>query len=124
MNEIIKKQLESCTVAEIPSFDINTTVIRIPKQTENIISKYQLHRFYLVEFHDDILYPSANDSLSANWNKGTHPVSKYNYVEVAQVMGKMIRVNACGYDITTASTTDTIWEGWIPSTHIKILKEL
>lgn len=124
MNPIIKRELANCRVAEIPNFEEDTVDLFIPKSTGNRASIYQVHKCYLVELEDYILNPPPDFTLSSNWNKGTIPPSKYMKVEIAQVMGKMIRIVGCGYDIITRTDMNTVWEGWVPQKGMKLLQQL
>ena len=123
MNPIIKKQLESCRVANIPMFDENTTVINIPKGSVMTVTPYQIGKFYLVELADFVINPEDR-VFASNWNNGAVPKYKYYNCEIKKVMGKMIFIFGCGYDASTQQDTMDLWEGWVPQTGIKILQEL
>lgn len=124
MNPIIKKQLEKCKVANLPYYDDNTVELVISKGSSMAISPYQVHKCYIMELADYIINPPADFTLAANWNNGSVPKSRYYVAEVSQLVGKMIRITGCGYDITTESRTDDIWEGWIPQKGIKLIREI
>lgn len=124
MNSIIKAQLEKCRVANLPQYDDNTTTILIPRGSTVTVSPYQLHKFYLVELADYILNPSPDFTLADNWNNGSIPRSKYYVAEISQLMGKMIKITGCAYDITTHTSTTDSWEGWVPQKGIKLIQEL
>lgn len=124
MNPLIRKELLNCRVANIPEFDENTTEILIQKGTNLRASEYQLHKCYLVELEDYILNPPPDFTLSVNWNKGTVPPSKFMKCEIAQVMGKMIRIIGCGYDISTNTDMNKVWEGWVPQKGMKLIQQL
>lgn len=124
MNAIIRDQLARCKVASVPSYSEDDTVIVIPKQSESVITPYQLHKFYLVEIADWILHPAQDFTLAANWNKGQIPTCKYYNAEIAQIVGKMIRITGCGYDPTSMSATSDVWDGWIPQKGLKLIKEI
>ena len=124
MNPLIKKELESCKVASIPQFDDNTTLIHIPKGTHLTVTPYQVHKFYIVELASYITNPPPDNTLSINWNRGTIPKSTCYKCEIAQVMGKMVRINGCGYDPVSDTDLDDLWEGWVPQQGLKLIKEL
>ena len=124
MNPIVKQQLEKCRVANIPPFDDDTKEIVINKGNKFIASEYQVHKCYFVELEDYIINPPPDFTLAVNWNKGTVPPSKYMKVEIAQVMGKMIRIIGTGYDMINHVDMNVIWEGWVPGTSMKLLQKL
>ena len=124
MNPIIKAQLDKCKVANLPHYDDATTSIVIPQGSTLSVSPYQLHKFYLVELSDYILNPPADFTLADNWNNGSIPKSKYYVAEIAQIVGKMIKITGCVYDITSQTSTTDSWEGWVPQKGIKLIQEL
>ena len=124
MNPIIKQQLENCRVANVPILSGDMTVIQIPKGSENEVSPYQVNKCYLMALEDYIINPPPDFTLADNWNKGSIPKHKYYKAEIAQVMGKMVRICGCGYDIVTDTDTLYIWEGWVPQKGIKLIREL
>ena len=124
MNPLIKKQLESCKVANIPYFDDDTLHISIPKGSALNVTHYQVGKFYLVELADYIVNPPDGYTLSSNWNKGTSPKYKYYKCEIVKLVGKMICILGCGYDPVSQLDTNDLWEGWVPQQGIKIVQEL
>ena len=124
MNSLIKRELLNCRVAEVPEFNDEDTEIIIYKNSTMRASQYQVHKCYLVELEDYIINPPPEFTLSSNWNKGTIPPSKFMKVEIAQVMGKMIRITGRGYDIITKSDMNTVWEGWVPQKSMKLIQQL
>ena len=124
MNPIIKKQLESCRVANIPQFQETDTVIVIPKGSILNITPYQVGKYYLVELADYILNPSEGYTLSSNWNNGTIPKYKYYKCEITKTVGKMVGILGCGVNPVTGQDTNDLWEGWVPQAGIKLLQEL
>ena len=111
INPIIKQQLESCRVADVPILSEDMTVI-------------QINKCYLLALEDYIINPSPDFTLADNWNRGSVPKHKYYKAEIAQVMGKMVRICGCGYDPVTDTDTFDIWEGWVPQKGIKLIREL
>lgn len=124
MNPIIKKQLDSCKVAAIPDYSDNDTEIFIPKGSTVSVSKYQLHKCYLVELADWIIHPSQDFTLADNWNKGSIPPYRFYKAEIAQVMGKMVKIIGCGYDAEKQQDTHDMWEGWVPQKGLTLIEEL
>ena len=47
MNKVIKEQLTKCKIANIPSFDDNTTELFIEKTGTNAINQYHLNKYYI-----------------------------------------------------------------------------
>ena len=124
MNPLIKKQLESCKVANIPEFDESTTHVVIPKGSVLNVTQYQVGKCYLVELADYVINPPEGYTLASNWNKGTTPKYKYYKCEIVKIVGKMICILGFGFDTTTQKDTNDLWEGWIPQEGIKLLQEL
>lgn len=124
MNKLIQEQLYKCKVANIPEFNENDTTITINKGSKVVVTEYQLHKCYLIEIADFILHPDSESVLADNWNGGTVPTYKRYFAEVAQLMGKMVKICGCGVDPQTGLSTNDIWEGWIPQSGIKLIKEL
>lgn len=124
MNSVIKSQLEACRVANVPILSEDMTTVFIPKGSENEVSPYQVNKCYLLSLEDYILNPPADFTLADNWNNGSVPTHKYYKAEISKIVGKMVRICGCGYDITTDTDTLDIWEGWVPQKGIKLIKEL
>ena len=124
MNELIKKQLESCRVANIPPFSDDDTQIVITRGQVSSVSPYQVHKCYVIELADYILNPPPNFTLADNWNKGSIPKYKYYKCEISAVMGNMVKISGCGYDNASDSDYNEFWEGWLPQSGVKLIKEL
>lgn len=126
LNSIIKEQLGKIKLAQLPEYDENTRTLHIPCGIKDITksSTYQLNRCYIVELAEYILNPPPDFSLASNWNHGSIPKSKYYYAEILQIMGKMIKITGCGYDINTRSRTNDVWEGWVPQKGLKLIQEV
>jgi hypothetical protein len=124
MNELIKQQLKNCKVANIPQFDDNEIKILINKGTTLSVSPYQVHNFYLIELENYIINPPQTFTLAENWNGGRVPKHKHYKCEIAQVMGKMVKIIGCGYNIENDTDYNDVWEGWVPQEGIKLIKEL
>ena len=124
MNPIIKKQLEKCTVANIPVFTDDDLVITIPKGSILNVTPYQVGKCYIVEIADYVIDPPDGFSLSSNWNKGTCPKYKRYKREIVKIVGKMICILGCGIDPSSGAETNDLWQGWVPQAGIKLLQEL
>lgn len=124
MNPIIRHQLENCRVANVPVLSDDMTIVHIVKGSENEVSPYQVNKCYLMALEDYILNPPPDFTLADNWNNGSIPKHKYYKAEISKVVGKMVRICGCGYDMATDTDTLDIWEGWVPQQGIKLIKEL
>lgn len=67
-----------------------------------------------IKVENYIINQPDNFSLSENWNKGTVPPEELLEVEIIQILGKMVKVNAVG------KYTRIEWEGWLPRKSFKI----
>lgn len=119
MNNLIKKQLEQCRVADLSRYDESTNTYFIPKFVE---TKVEVDKCYLIEL--DNVNMSSDSTISINFNSGRIPPSKYLKVDVVKVMNDLISVNAIGYDMANKQDTNDVWSGWLSFSHLKILEEL
>lgn len=124
MNPIIKKQLESCKVANIPVFDDTTTEIHIPKGAVVNVSAYEVGKCYIVELSDVVLNPPDGSTISTNWNGGAIPKYKYYKCEIVKTVAKMVCIMGFGFDPVTMQEYPDLWQGWVPQEGIKLLQEL
>lgn len=122
MNDIVKEQLSKCKIAQVPSFDDNTTLIVVHKREPE--KEPELNHYYIIELEDYIINEPAGFTLSANWNKGVKPSCSYYKAEVIQIMGKMIKVRGIGYNPVEDSDYSEPWTGWLPRSGFHIKKEL
>lgn len=119
MYKIIEEQLKKCKVAEIPSYDDNTTEIIILKSNgTKIKDDLLLDHYYKIEVEDYIIKPYDGFNLASNWNGGIIPKDKIMNCEIVQIMGKMVKVNAVGSD------NNNFWSGWLPRKSFKVIEEL
>lgn len=124
MNDIIKEQLKKVRWVALPDYDDNTTQMIIKKQGKPTL-EFNVGHFYIFEIADYILTPSDTFTLASNWNKGIIPQSKYIRCQILQIMGKMIRVGAIGYDLSNQTDKSDIYESlWLPKAGIKIIDYL
>ena len=122
MNKFIEEQLQKCKVAEVEAVSDVEFHIKQKKSTEQI---FQLNNYYILELADYIIHPNENFTLASNWNKGIVPQSKYLQCMITQILGKMIKVDGCGYSLDdSAFNNDTYLGLWLPMGGIKIIKEL
>ena len=120
MNKFIFDQLKKCKIAQLPEYDENTTHIIIPKvgSKVNIINDLNINQNYLIIVEEYIIKPYNGFTLHDNWNNGIIPTDKQMEIKVEQIMGKMVKVSAVGYNDRKP------WNGWLPRKSIHILKEL
>lgn len=124
MNPIIKSQLSKCTVAKIPPYNDDTIHIIIPKKKESEITKYQVNKCYIVELSDNFVNLDKDSAFVCNWNGGILAKHKYYKCAIVKVMNNMIKITGFGYDLINDTETIDMWEGWVPSDDIQIVKEL
>lgn len=87
--------------------------------------KFKENSEYILELDDEIINPSNIFNLSDNYNRGIIPKSKYIHAYLRIVMGKMLKFDACGYNIEIGQDKDDrYFDLWLPSNYIKIIKEL
>lgn len=121
---MIKQQLANCKIANVPRFTDEDTFILISKGSSLNVSPYQVHNYYVVELANFVLNPPQTMTVAENWNGGRVPKYKYYKCEIAQVIGKMVKIVGCGYDIETDTDYAELWDGWVPQEGIKLIKEL
>lgn len=128
MNKYIKEQLLKCKEAVIPDFDELTTELVI-KKSENAIpidsgENLDTNSNYIIELENYIINPPETFTLASNWNQGRVPTSKYLYCNPKQIMGKMVKIDGIGYDISTNQyLSDKYIDLWLPRKGFKIIKK-
>lgn len=124
MNPVIERELEKIR-APLPEFTDDTKVIRILKYNPEPTLSLEVGKMYLVGLPDYIVNEPPNYTLSANWNKGIVPKSSCLAVAVIQIFGKMVQVNARGYDYVTKLSLDDVYSGlWLPIESITVISEI
>lgn len=121
MNKIIKEQLKKCVVANVPSYDDNTTHLQIKKYNE---IKLVENSYYLIRLSSSITNPPSNSVLASNWNNGSVPKHSYFKCEISRVMGTMIKINGLAYDMTNNKDLNEMWSGWLPIEGIEVISKL
>lgn len=122
MNKFILNQLKKIRFANLPDYNDDTTEIFIPKQTNEV--SLEEGKCYIIEVENYIIKPYEGFTLHDNWNKGIVPKHKFMKCEVCQIMGKMIRIDAIGYDWENKEDILDSWSGWLPIKSVKIIKEV
>lgn len=120
MNKLIKQELEKVTEVSI-SYDDSTTKIYIPKKVD---IKLEVGNCYLIKLSDYVLSPPSNDTISINWNGGSIPKYRHYKVDIISNMNNMFKVAGIGYDISTRSDINEVWEGWIPRNEFEVIEVL
>ena len=126
MNKFIKAELAKVNnTVKLPYYDDNTLELVIPKREEEQKIGLEVNNYYLIELADYILNPPPNFTLASNWNRGVNPTSKFLKIFVNQIMGKMVRVDGCGFDISAQKDLSDIYSGlWLPEASIVIHQKL
>lgn len=121
MNEIIKKQLEKCSLAKVGVITDETKHIFIP-QIKNI--KLEEDQCYIIELSDYVLNEITGSTLAVNWNNGKIPKSKYWKIDVVKIMAHMVKINGISFDYRNNKDLNELWEGWVPIDSILILERI
>lgn len=120
MNKIIKKQLQSCRVADLPEIKDDTTHIVIPKYEQVRVTEDST---YVIKLAQSLITPNPDDMYNINWNKGSNPTFQYMFAEVGKVVGKNIFVYGVEYDIESNTPKQISWSGWLPLDRVEIIEE-
>lgn len=124
MNNIIKAQLERCSVADIPPINDDLQHFVVKKKVRLTASDLQVNHYYILELADYILNEPEGFTLSSNWNKGVVPKSKHLKCCITKRMGKMVFVEGIGFDLDTKTDNSDSFNGWLPAAGIKVIGEL
>lgn len=124
MNNIIKEQLKLCKLADVPSFNDDTTKVVIKKKASSNGVVVKEGHCYLIELADYIIHPNDNFNLHKNWNNNVVPDHKQYKCECTKIMGKFVKIYGVGYDYDNNCDTTDVWSGWVPLEGISILSEL
>ena len=117
MRDIIKKQLQSCSYADLSHYDPTTNTFLIPKYSK---PAFVLGNMYLVQLSGALVNNTAS-VIATNWNNGTAPSYPYLKIYVSKSLGKMIYVDSIGFDPQTRSDINVLWSGWLPTEELKII---
>lgn len=120
MQQIIKKQLEKCKVADLSHYNKETNQFIIPKYNQiRVVSGAS----YLFRLDKSLLSPNPNDVFHINWNKGIVPVSEYLFAEVDKINGKVIYIDGISFDPINNVATGSAWSGWLPLDRLEVVKK-
>ena len=124
MNKIVKEQLRLCKVADIPSFDDNTTTIHISKKSSSNGVAIREGHCYFIELSKYLLVPNDGFNFHQNWNNNVLPTYSRYKCECTKILGKVIKIYGVGYNTETNSDTTDTWTGWLPLEGITVISEL
>jgi hypothetical protein len=121
MNKLIRNELNKVTTADLSNYNKDKGEFLIPR-----IKQFRLEEnsYYIIKLDNSLLDENKTSTLSANWNQGTLPPSKYLKIDVSKIMGKMVRVNSIAYDYDNNKDLNIPWSGWLPITQIEILEKI
>lgn len=120
MRQLILDQLKRCQWANISNFDPETGTCLIPKYTK---PEYLINHCYLIKVPGDILNNNTS-VLATNWNHGTSPSYPYLKAYVSKILGKMIFIDALGFDINTKLDLNYMWSGWLDAETLTLISVL
>lgn len=113
MNPETWKQLNKVTIP-LPSFNEDTETLLIPRQLSTA-EVLKIGFCYLIKVAPYITNPPSNFTLAENWNKGVVPKCEYMKIEVINIQGNMVQVNAFGYDYINKAELPFIYPRlWLP----------
>lgn len=120
MNEIIKEQLKKVKIAAIPAYSESDGEITIPKSTGRNLNPdlLQVGHYYRIVVAEYIVKPFEGFTLHDNWNQGRIPTDRQMSVEILQLMGKMVCINALGINDRKP------WTGWLPIKSVLKFEEI
>lgn len=120
MNKFIKEQLQKIRVP-MSDWDENSEVIYFYNNQSSEID-FEIGKLYRIQLENYILNEPPNFTLSSNWNKGIIPTSEILDARIVNIQGKMIQVNAIGFDpISNTQKTDSYNYLWLPKKSVIIL---
>ena len=109
MGDIIKKQLEKVSYADLSRYDEKTNTYYIPKYSK---PTYEVGSGYLVKLPLELVN-NKTSVIASNWNNSTAPAYQYLKIFVSKLLGKMIYVDSTGYDPETDQDIMKLWTGWL-----------
>lgn len=109
MSNNLINALNKCKIANVLKISDDQFIIKKHTELELIIS-----HFYNVEVANYIINEPPNFTLSCNWNNGTVPPETNLNIQVLDIQGNMIKVDAIGV------STNKVWEGWLPKKSIVV----
>ena len=120
MRDLIRKQLQNCSYANLSNFDAATQTFIIPKYQK---PHFVLGNMYLVQL-SSILVNNTTSVTAVNYNNGTAPSFQFLKVFVSKSLGKMIYVDSLGFDPATKQDINVLWSGWLPTEELTMLSTI
>ena len=120
-SKLIEEQLSKVMVADLSNYEKDTNTYFIPKVSTPC---FDVDKCYIIALNDNIIGQNENSLLISNWNNGSYPTEKYYIVDIVKKLGKMIKVVGLGYDMDKKSSNNISWNGWLPTTELKIIETL
>lgn len=117
MTSLAKKQLSKVKFADLSNYDTSTNEYFIPKKVE---IKLELNNCYIIKVSDSW---RTNKLIANNLNKGITLDCPCVKADICSFNGKLVYINAIGYNEETNQNIPYVWEGWIPLSEISILKK-
>jgi len=119
INKLILKQLEKVQDAQISEYDVIKHCYYISKKKD---IKYEVNHQYLIQLNRVVM--SKDTVWASNWNAGRYPTHEFMKIDVSKRLGDMIYVTGLYYNNETNEDINEMWEGWICTTEIHLVKEL
>lgn len=120
MRELIKKQLELCSFANLSTYDPETSTFKIPRYVK---PHFELGNMYLVQVSGAIV-GNTDSVVAANYNNGSAPQFQFLKIFVSKSLGKMIYVDSIGFDPETRQDSTVMWSGWLPVDELTLISNI
>lgn len=124
MRKIIYDQLMKCKVARLPSYDMNTTKMKISKLGTKDGDALIPGHYYIIKLDDVLLSKDVSFVLHQNWNNNIFPQSNAYKCECIRIMGGMLKIEGIGFDLETNTDKSDSWGGWLPMSNVEIVREI
>ena len=120
MRDLIRKQLQSCSYANLNNYNPETRTFNIPKYQK---PHFVLGNMYLVQVSGAVV-GNTTSVVATNYNNGTAPGFQYLKIFVSKSLGKMIYVDSIGFDPDTKRDVNVMWSGWLPTEELTIISQV
>lgn len=115
--ELIEKQLSKVSYADLSNFDKSTNTYYIKRVLK---TKFEVNQIYVVKLKDSLF---ENELLKVNYNQNTVPPHKLYMIDVINILGKVIKVNAVEYDLNLNKPLVDRWSGYLTIKDIEVIKK-
>lgn len=116
--ELVQRELEKVIYADLSDFDVETNTYHIPQRKDITLTP---NRSYIVRIKPSLY---RNDILKNNYNNGNVPPFNCYLVDIVSRLGKVIKVNAVEYDLSTQTPLSNVWSGYLAVKDIEIVREI